>query len=54
MTVAGGTAVHQARFLPFGRSRGWGSTPTAAWLDRGYTGHPSAGSGHACTMMGLG
>ncbi|MDA0242264.1 MAG: polymorphic toxin type 44 domain-containing protein [Chloroflexi bacterium] len=39
MTTTGGSVVHQARFLPFGGSRGWGSAPTAAWLDRGYTGH---------------
>ncbi|MDA0241967.1 MAG: peptidoglycan DD-metalloendopeptidase family protein [Chloroflexi bacterium] len=39
MTTTAGSVVHQARFLPFGGSRGWGSAPTAAWLDRGYTGH---------------
>ena len=39
MTTTGGSVVHQARFLPFGGSRTWGSAPTTAWLDRGYTGH---------------
>ncbi|MDA0242266.1 MAG: RHS repeat-associated core domain-containing protein [Chloroflexi bacterium] len=39
MTTTGGSVVHQARFLPFGGSRGWTSAPTTAWLDRGYTGH---------------
>ena len=39
MTTTGGSVVHQARFLPFGGSRGWASAPTTAWLDRGYTGH---------------
>ena len=39
MTTTAGSVVHQARFLPFGGSRGWTSAPTTAWLDRGYTGH---------------
>jgi RHS repeat-associated protein len=39
MTTTGGSVVHQARFLPFGGPRTWGSAPTTAWLDRGYTGH---------------
>ena len=39
MTAAGGSVLHQARFLPFGGTRGWAGAATTPWLDRGYTGH---------------